>query len=220
VLDGLTHITISRFYRDRELFDGLRADVLPSLARSALEHGRSTLSVWSAGAAGGEEPYTISLAWSFELAQQFSPLRLSVIATDVDDAMLSRARAACYTAGSLKDLPQRWRREGFAEREATLCLKPEYRDAVSILRHDVRSSPPASDLDLILCRYLAFTYFDLASQTRIARSLATALRPGGALVLGTHEALPGGVAEFEPWPGRRLTYRRAGPDVRDGSGRS
>jgi chemotaxis protein methyltransferase CheR len=203
MLDALTHVTISRFYRDREVWDALRADVLPELAR-----GRDQLSVWSAGAAGGEEAYTVALAWRLELAERFAPLRLHVLATDVDETMLARARAARYTGGSVKDLPDEWRRDGFVERDGVLCLRPELQRAVELRRHDVRTPPPTGELDLVLCRYLAFTYFGPELQLTAARRLAGALRPGGALVLGTHEALPAGVEDVEPWPGLRWTYRR------------
>jgi chemotaxis protein methyltransferase CheR len=168
VLDGLTHITISRFYRDREVFDGLRAEVLPALAR-----GRKRLSVWSAGAAGGEEAYTVALAGRFD------GVRLSVLATDVDAAMLARARAACYSAGSLKELPEAWRRGGFAEHDGALCLRPELRRVVELRRHDVRTPLPGGGFDLVLCRYLAFTYFGPELQLDVAGRLGRSARAGG-----------------------------------------
>jgi chemotaxis protein methyltransferase CheR len=208
-LDRLTHITISRFYRDREIFDGLVSDVLPALAADAVAHGRPLLWLWSAGAAGGEEPYTIALAWNLELAERFTALRLSVLATDVDDAMLERARTACYSPGSLKDLPARWRREGFQRRDGELCVREAHRRLVTVHRHDIRSPPPGGDFDLILCRSVAFTYFDPGARAQVAASLMAALRPGGALVLGAHEVLPPGTHGLQPWPGRRCTYRRA-----------
>jgi chemotaxis methyl-accepting protein methylase len=38
--------------------------------------------------------------------------------------------------------------------------------------------------------------------------IATRLRPGGALVVGLHEKLPGAAPGFEPWPGCRAIFRR------------
>jgi chemotaxis protein methyltransferase CheR len=207
VLDGLARITISRFYRDREAFDGLCAEVLPALAEAALAAGRRRLAVWSAGAAGGEEAYTVCLAWRLGLAGRFAPLELHVLATDVDEAMLARARAATYTAGSLKDLPERWRREGFVEQNGRFVLRPELRDGVELRRHDLREPPPAGELDLILCRYLAFTYYAPELQAATARRLGQALRTGAALVVGSHESVPDG-AGLAPWPGLRWTYVR------------
>ena len=207
-LDGLTHITISRFYRDREVFDALRDEILPALARSARAAGRTSLRAWSAGAAGGEEAYTLALLWDLEPADGVPPLGLRILATDVEDSMLARGRAARYDASSLEDVPERWRRLAFTDDDGTYRLRPEHRTPVTFERRDVRGPAPASDLDLILCRYLAFTYFDAAGQERVARTLAGALRPGGALVLGTHEAIPDAIDELEPWPDRRWIHRR------------
>jgi len=71
VLDGLTPITISRFYRDHGTFDLLTREVLPTLATLAREGGRNKLEVWSAGCASGEEPYTLAIIWELELAARF-----------------------------------------------------------------------------------------------------------------------------------------------------
>jgi chemotaxis protein methyltransferase CheR len=189
VLESLTNITISRFYRDREVFDGLFREVLPALGRPR---------VWSAGAAGGEEAYTIAVGW-----RMAGRPPLEILGTDVDEAMLTRARSGCYSPGSLRDLPDAWR-SAFTH---DLCLREEFRAGVRFAHHDVREPPPIV-ADLILCRYLAFTYFDERTQLQVARSLAGALRRGGALVLGTHERVPPAIEELEPWPGLRCTWVR------------
>jgi chemotaxis protein methyltransferase CheR len=108
VLDALTHVTISRFHRDRHVFAALQRDVIPVLAAAAQARGSHAVEVWSAGCASGEEPYTLAIMWELELARRFPSLTLRVLATDIDDAMLVRARRACYDDGSLKELPERW----------------------------------------------------------------------------------------------------------------
>jgi chemotaxis protein methyltransferase CheR len=75
-LDGLCHITISRFCRDRQVFDWLRRTGLPELAAQAVAEGRNHLSCWSAGCAGGEEPYTLRLIWDLCLAGRFHGINL------------------------------------------------------------------------------------------------------------------------------------------------
>ena len=67
MLDSLTPITISRLYRDHGTFDFLAREVLLALATQPREGGRSTLEVWSAGCASGEEPYTLVIIWELEL---------------------------------------------------------------------------------------------------------------------------------------------------------
>ena len=65
--------------------------------------------------------------------------------------------------------------------------------------------------DLVLCRNVAFTYFDEALQQETAAKLSGALRVGGALVLGRHESLPPDAGDFEPWlPEHGIHRRRSG----------
>jgi chemotaxis protein methyltransferase CheR len=98
VLETLTPITISRFYRDRAVFEQLERAVLPGLAAAAIAAQRDRLIAWSAGCASGEEAYTLTLMWNAALAARFPQLRLEVVATDVDPTMLRRAREASYEA--------------------------------------------------------------------------------------------------------------------------
>jgi chemotaxis protein methyltransferase CheR len=95
ILDECCHITISRFFQDRGIFDAVRRIVLPDIAARAKHEGRAA-EVWSAGCASGEEPYTVKILWDIEIATVYSGVPLSIVATDVDDAMLARAREGCF----------------------------------------------------------------------------------------------------------------------------
>jgi chemotaxis protein methyltransferase CheR len=53
ILDACCWISISRFHRDRVVFEDLGAGILPELARAAAADGRSALRAWSAGCASG-----------------------------------------------------------------------------------------------------------------------------------------------------------------------
>ncbi len=207
ILDGLCRVTISRFYRDRRLFATLGAEVLPAVAAGARTRGERTLAVWSAGCASGEEPYTLALMWDLELARRFPELRLRVVATDTDPALLRRAREACYGAGSLRELPYHWLSQAFVRRGRLHCLRPAHKQAVELRRHDVRHGAPDGRFHLVLCRNLVFTYFDLELQRELAGWLAACLCAGGALVVGAHERIPDGVG-LEPWPEAPSVYRK------------
>jgi chemotaxis protein methyltransferase CheR len=208
VLNGLTPITISRFYRDREVFARLEQEVLPALAAGASAAGRDALQCWSAGCGSGEEAYTVALLWREAVAARFPALRLEVLATDIEPAMLDRAREAAYDASSLKELPQALREGAFIRRHGLYVLRAEYRRLVTLGRHDLRASPREGAFDLVLCRNVAFTYMANEPQRIVLGSLAGVLRPAGALVIGLHESLPSPAPEFEPWPGARAVFRR------------
>lgn len=209
-LRALCAIPISRFYRDRTVFDALEAVVLPALAAAALERGQRSLECWSVGCASGEEPYTLSIAWHLALARCAAGLELHVLASDVDSNLLARAAAACYGGGALKDLPESWRVAAFERRGALYCLREQFRAPVSFVRQDLLATIPERSFDLILCRNLAFTYFDRSAQESIARQFAERLSAGGVLIIGLHEKLPPLATEFAPWPGLRAIFRRQG----------
>jgi chemotaxis protein methyltransferase CheR len=206
VLDGLCRITISRFYRDRHVFDALRTVVLPELARRARARGASELRCWSAGCASGEEPYTLLLIWRLELEQGFPGFPLTVVATDSDPALLARAERACYSESSLRELPRSWKEEAFSAAGEELRLDARFKAGVDFRLHDVREEPPGGGFDLVLCRNLVFTYFAPALQRAIQSMLAESIFPGGSLVVGAHEApLPG---DFEPWVAGAGVYEK------------
>ncbi|MEN8175081.1 MAG: CheR family methyltransferase [Pseudomonadota bacterium] len=202
-LDALCRISISRFYRDRGVFERLEGELLPRLQDQARARGDSRLRIWSAGCASGEEPYTLALMWAFNAA--LSSCGAEIVATDSDPGLLARARRACYRSSSLRELPAAWR-AAFEPRGDDWCLKAEHQAAVSFLEQDIREQTAEGPFDLVLCRNLVFTYFEQPVQFTIARRMAQALVPGGLLVLGAHESLPGDVSGFEaesPWLYRR-----------------
>ena len=209
VLDGLCRITISRFWRDRGVFEHLGARVLPELARRAEAAGRERLGAWSAGCASGEEPYSLKILWELGPGPRFPGLRLKVTASDADANLLRRARAGRYGGGSLEELPPAWREAAFEPEGELYRLRPRFRADLAFARQDIRRRMPPGSFDLILCRNLAFTYFDEAGQRRLARRLARRLRPGGVLVLGKHEALPQGCGALVASEPKLGLYRRA-----------
>jgi chemotaxis protein methyltransferase CheR len=205
-LDACCWISISRFYRDRRVFEDLAREILPGLARAAIARRQRPLRAWSAGCASGEEPYSLRLVWDLAVAPGLPDARLHIVATDANAQLLERARRASYPASALEDLPAPWRSRAFEGLDGGYRLRDEFRRGVEFRRQDIRKAMPGGSFDLILCRNLAFTYFDLALQRAIQRKLAQRLAPGGALLIGAHEALPEPAA-LAPSDGTRGLYR-------------
>jgi chemotaxis protein methyltransferase CheR len=198
VFDEFCHITISRFFRDRGIFEVLRTRVLPDIAARATREGRGA-HVWSAGCASGEEPYTLKILWDVEVASTYPGIPLSIIATDVDKVMLARAREGCFEPTSLHELPPPLIEQAFDRMGARYCVKPTHRKGIEFLDQDLRLELPPRVFDLILCRYVAFTYFAVPLQRKVLARMLERLRPGGYFVIGTHEQLPGDVPELVPF---------------------
>ncbi len=196
VLEAACRITISRFYRDRHVFDVLAKSVLPAIAEVALDEDRS-VQCWCAGCASGEEVYTLAILWDIVIRPSFPDVDFDVVGTDADPVMITRAEKACYTSGSLKDMPSEWLDRAFDRFDDKFCVAARYRRRVTILSQDIRDEMPEGPFDLVLCRNLAFTYFETSLQGKILKQIKARLRPSGYLVIGAHETLPEGVIAFE-----------------------
>src|SRR5215831_14207164 len=201
LLDGLCRISISRFYRDRAVWEYLASAVFPGLAERAMSQKEAEIRVWSVGCAGGEECYTVTILCRFLTEPRFPHIPLRVLGTDADQDQLARARVCCYPASSLKEMPLAWRQAAFEERSGRFCLRQEFQTGVELLEQDIRRQLPAEPFHLVLCRNLAFTYFEEDLQSEIARAIHDRLVPGGVLVLGKQEKLPqaaAGLVELAP----------------------
>ncbi|MFP4006552.1 MAG: CheR family methyltransferase [Spirulinaceae cyanobacterium] len=190
ILDRCCFITISRFWRDRVVFDNLRDSAFPQIARLAQHRGDSTLRGWSAACASGEEPYTLNLLWRIDLQPQFPDLEFSLIATEVQSEMLRRAQNACYPVKTIRFTPSHWRDRAFSFTDNQCQVIPAYRQGITWQQQDIRAKMPPGQFHFIFCRNLPFTYFNQALQTEIAHKLKQKLYPGGLLVIGAKEALP------------------------------
>jgi len=210
-LDSFCRIPISRFRRDPAVFESLSTRVLPRLARLASERGQRELSCWSAGCASGEEAYTLRILWDLLLASEHPAMSLRIVATDVDERMIERARRGCFQKSSFRELPADWLAAAFEPTDGRYAVSPAFRTDIHFLVQDMRTVLPEGTFDLVLCRNAAFTYFDAGQQREVAQGIATRLQPGGALVLGIHETLPQGVDGFTLWEGARAVYRFEGP---------
>jgi chemotaxis protein methyltransferase CheR len=206
-LDGMSRVTISRFYRDRGVFEALETEVLPELSAAALERCEGVIRAWSCGCASGEEAYSLAIVWRARVATRFPQVQLEIIATDADPGMIERARSGVYSEGSLRELPPDLRQAAFEGIGEGHRIRASFREGVDWLVQDVRTESPRGPFDLVLCRNLVLTYYDETLQREVIERVASAIRPRGAAVIGSHERFPDLDASFEAWSGALPIYR-------------
>jgi chemotaxis methyl-accepting protein methylase len=186
-LSKILTITISRFFRDRAVFDNLEHSILPSLLK---EEERTDLKVWSIGCASGEEPYTLAISWKEKFQKIRPQIRLSILATDINEELLKRAKDGRYKKSSLKEVPQDILESYFKMDNEFYILDKGVRESVEFRRHDIIREIPFLGMDLVFCRNLAFTYFSKDCQIEVLKKIAISLKGEGYLVIGKDEALP------------------------------
>ena len=199
ILDSFCYITISRFYRDRKVFEILQHKILPLLAQNAFKENQVEVRSWSAGCCSGEEPYTLQILWHLDLLPKISKrLQLQLVATEQHSDLISRAERGQYPKSSLKDLPKTFQEEAFIQSESKYILKNYFKTDVRFFKQDIRQQLPDGSFDLILCRNLVFTYFQQDLQLKLLEKFIKKLRPNGFLVLGANESLTQNEDFLEP----------------------
>ncbi len=177
-------IHVSQFFRNESVFQLLEKQVLPELQENSRRHSHK-LRIWSVGCANGEEPYSIALLC--QKHQQAEDL-LSIVGTDLSPEALTRAKQGLFPAARVQNVSAEMLAECFVETGQQYQLLEEIRERVQFFRHDILADKPFYRANLILCRNLLI-YFSRAQQQQIIETLATALLPGGYLVLGRAETL-------------------------------
>jgi chemotaxis protein methyltransferase CheR len=188
LLEALT-INVTKFFRNWEVWETLAERVIPALwARPDDE-----LRIWSAGAASGEEAYSLAALFhrhAERLGEEYRLHRVRVLGSDIDTASLAAARRGSYTSAAFADTPPEIRARYFSG-ESPAHVRPELRALVSFESRDLLRDPaPDGPWHLIACRNVVI-YFDRESQEELFLRFHDALAPGGVLVLGKVETLLG-----------------------------
>lgn len=207
ILYSCCFITISRFYRDKMVFDTLKREVLPYLAHKARRNGDSEIRCWSAGCCSGEEPYTLKILWNECMtATVDAQLPFHILATDANIHMLERARTGRYQKSSFRELPEELQKKAFVKVKGWYHIREIYKTDIEFLQQDIRDEMPAGPFHLILCRNLVLTYFDEDLQRNIMEKIVEKLMPGGIFVVGSHEKPPPGIDNLVPYDHHPLIY--------------
>ena len=153
-------VSVSGFFRDPHQFDLLETELLPGPLAA-----RPRLRVWSAGAAEGQELYSLGIL--LERAGRLDDAYL------LGSDLLAENVAAAAAAGAHLDAP----------------VSDAVRARVRWEQRDLVAEPAAPGAwDLVLCRNLAI-YLTTAARDALHVRLAGALAPGGVLLLGRSERI-------------------------------
>jgi chemotaxis protein methyltransferase CheR len=177
VLDELT-VQETSFFRDPAQFAAFRRDVVPTL--------HSPLTVWSAGCAGGHEPYSIAMV----LAES-GIASWRVVASDISSRALRQAQSARYEERQLAGLGEAERSRYLRRAGAQWEVVPELREKVTVFRHNLIRDPippQAAGAEVVFCRNVLI-YFDRADVLAALERIGTTMDPRGWVFLGYSESL-------------------------------
>ncbi|WP_038148266.1 chemotaxis protein CheB [Thioclava atlantica] len=201
-------INVTRFFRDQPNFEVLREKVIEPLVAQA-EPG-SELRIWVPGCSSGEEAYTLGMLVDQVIIKAEKALDFQIFGTDIDERMLSIARAGRYPVSALLDLPEEMRDLYTIGRDGSFQITTALRERVRFSSHSLIKDPPFSRLDLISCRNLLI-YFGDKLQARVLPIFHYALNRGGYLFLGPSETVGRHDSLFAPLDAQMRIFKTIGP---------
>ena len=153
-----THLTIGEtyFFREKSGLKLLTDRILPELSNRR-KGEKPFLRIWSAGCSSGEEPYSLAILLK-ETLPDLHNWDITILATDISEKALSKARKGTYTPWSFRDTPELLRNKYFQHEENHWTLDPEIKKMVNFsylnLTQDIFPSVKnnTSKMDVIFCR--------------------------------------------------------------------
>ena len=184
-LEGVT-VNVSEMFRDPQFFLALRNQVLPFLRTWPF------IRIWVAGCSGGEEVYSLAIMLQEENLLQ----RCRLYATDINEAVLGRARDGVFALRDLQKFTRNYQQAGgtrafadyYTARYDRALMNPALKGNILFTPHNLATDAAFGEMHLILCRNVLI-YFDGTLKDRAMELFDSALPSGGFLCLGMKEAL-------------------------------
>lgn len=177
-------INVTEFFRDEEVYQSVRRIILPAIIER-----RKRVLIWSAGCATGEEPYSLAIILA-EMMAANREISGKIIATDIDEVVLAKAKAGVFPEKSVRKLSRKQIGQFFSRLpEGDYAANQLLKDLIRFSPHDLMSgTPPARFLDLVTCRNVTI-YFTEAQKNELVRLVHSSLASGGYYVMGKTEYL-------------------------------
>ncbi|MDZ5471204.1 protein-glutamate O-methyltransferase CheR (plasmid) [Bacillus sp. 31A1R] len=177
-LDRMT-INVSEFYRNGKRWEVLEQRLLPKLLGQ-----NKKLKIWSAACSTGEEPYTLAMIMS-----KFMPLsQVQILATDLDENVIKRAKVGAYPERSLNEVPDDIRKKYFTQDGSFYHVSEEIKKTVTFKKQNLLADSFGGPFDLIVCRNVLI-YFTEEAKDLLYHKFSGALRQDGIFFVGSTEQI-------------------------------
>lgn len=178
-LDRMT-INVSEFWRNPNRWEVLEKQFMPQILK-----GNRRPKIWSAACSTGEEPYTLAMI----IAEQLQAgTDAHVLATDIDEGALEKARKGVYPDRSVRDVPALYLKKYFRQDNLTFTIVDELKRLVKYQKQNLLVDTFEEGFDLIVCRNVMI-YFTEEAKHLLYHKFAKALKPGGILFVGSTEQI-------------------------------
>ncbi len=203
-------VNVTSFFRDMSVYEALKNDILPDIIGKKRGNRHRMIRVWSAGASGGEEAYSVAILLLELLGNDLDGFMLSIHGTDIDDACINEAKEGIYVIDRFKEMPESYKKRYFTQCDnGTLQICNQVKRLVEFHHGDLFAQKSEyRNVDLILCRNVVI-YFEQNMKNHLYQQFYDTLNPGGYFVMGKTEMLTGPARErFKLVNGRERIYQK------------
>lgn len=177
-LDFIT-INVSEFFRNPEIFEEFRTKL-----KEKLQEEKGSVKIWSAACSIGAEPYSIAI-----YLKELSPTGSHrIIATDIDNTILSKAKNGEYSEQEVKNVKKEYLDKYFTQKDDKYNITDNIKRMVTFKKHDLILDRYEDNFDLIVCRNVVI-YFNQDVKDKIYEKFSKSLKKGGMLFVGATESI-------------------------------
>lgn len=176
-------INVSEFYRNPNLWKTLEDVILPDL----ISKFGPRLKVWSAACSTGDEPYSLAMV----LAKKVPMRDIKIIATDLDEQVLEKAKDGVYGENSIKGLPKEFQDKYFEKMgDRFYKISDDIKRCVEFKKSNLLKDPYPTGCHLIVCRNVLI-YFTEEAKKDVYEKFNKSLVTDGCLFVGNTEQIIG-----------------------------
>ena len=172
-------INVSEFFRNPGQWEVLKREIIPALLKE-----KKALKIWSCACSTGEEPYSLVMLLSDFLRLE----EIKVLATDIDEEAMRKAREGVYSENSLKSMPPELVNRFFDYSDGKYRISDQVKRRVEFKKLDLLRDPFPSLCDLIVCRNVLI-YFTEQAKQQLYGKFSSALAKSGVLFVGSTEQI-------------------------------
>ena len=179
-------INVTAMFRDPTFYGAFREKVVPVLRTYPFAR------IWVAGCSTGEEVYSLAILLEEEELRD----RTRIYATDINEAVIERARAGVFQLDRMQEYTRNYIRAGgkraFSEYYVAAYDGAQFQrslaENVVFAQHNLVSDGSFNEFHAIVCRNVMI-YFDRPLQDRVHRLFYDSLATFGVLALGHKESI-------------------------------
>jgi len=175
------------FFRTMPHITEIQEHLLPELSKN-----QPPIKIWSAACSTGEEPYTLAILIK-ELERKGIRFSTEIIATDIDEQVLHKAREGIYTTNSFRGVDEYYINTYFKKQGMLYHINPDIKNMVKFSKLNLIDSLKMTTMksfDIILCRNVLI-YFSQEARKKVVEHMYLALKKNGYFFLGHSETLHG-----------------------------